>query len=55
MRIKEGLNPKRQLFLCLTDTREIPLTGIDKTIALNKIESEAITLAKYLNIYLETE
>ena len=55
MRIKEGLNPKRQLFLCLSDRREIPLTGIDKTVALNKIESEAITLAKYLNIYLETE
>jgi len=55
MRIKEGLNPKRQLFLCLTDAREIPLTGIDKTVALNKIESEAITLAKHLNIYLETE
>ena len=55
MKIKEGLNPRRQLFLCLKDAREIPLTGIDKPIALNKIESEAIKLAKYLNIYLETE
>lgn len=55
MRIKEGLNPKRQLFLCLIDAREIPLTGIDKPVALNKIESEAIQLAKHLNIYLETE
>ena len=54
MRIKEGLNPKRQLFLCLNDAREIPLSGIDKPIALNKIESEAITLAKHLNVYLET-
>jgi hypothetical protein len=55
MKIKEGLNPKRQLFLCLNDAREIPLTGVDKPIALNKIESEAIRLAKHLNIYLETE
>ena len=55
MKIKEGLNPRRQLFLCLKDAREIPLTGIDKPVALNKIESEAIKLAKYLNIYLETE
>jgi hypothetical protein len=54
MLIKEGLNPKRQLFLCLTDSREIPLTGIDQPTALSKIETEALNLAKYLNIYLET-
>jgi hypothetical protein len=55
MRIKEGINPKRQLLLCLTDNREIPLTGIEEPVALNKIESEAITIAKYLNVFLETE
>ena len=55
MRIKDGLNPKRQLLLCLTDNREIPLTGIEQPTALNKIETEAITLAKYLNVFLETE
>ena len=54
MFIRDGLNPKRQLFLCLNDNREIPLTGNDRPVALNKIESEALTLAKYLNIYLET-
>ena len=55
MRIKEGINPKRQLLLCLTDSREIPLTGIEEPMALNKIEDEAIKLAKYLNVFLETE
>ena len=55
MRIKEGINPKRQLLLCLTDNREIPLTGIEQPVALNKIEDEAITIAKYLNVFLETE
>jgi hypothetical protein len=55
MRIKEGLNPKRQLLLCLIDGREIPLTGIEQPVALNKIEDEAITIAKYLNVFLETE
>jgi hypothetical protein len=55
MRIKEGLNPKRQLLLCLADSREIPLTGIEQPTALNKIEDEAITIAKYLNVFLETE
>ena len=54
MRIKEGINPKRQLLLCLTDSREIPLTGIEQPRALNKIEDEAITIAKYLNVFLET-
>jgi hypothetical protein len=55
MRIKEGLNPKRQLLLCLTDGREIPLTGIEEPVAINKMEDEAITISKYLNIFLETE
>jgi hypothetical protein len=55
VKVKEGLNPRRQLFLCLKDSREIPLTGIDQPLALNKIENEAVTLAKYLNVFLETE
>lgn len=55
LRIKEGLNPKRQLLLCLVDNREIPLTGVERPIALNKIEDEAIRIAKYLNVFLETE
>ena len=55
MRIKEGINPKRQLLLCLIDNREIPLTGIEQPISLNVIEEEAITIAKFLNVSLETE
>ncbi len=55
MRIKDGLNPKRQLILCLVDNREIPLTGIEQPVALNEIENEAITVAKHLNVFLETE
>ena len=55
MRIKEGINPKRQLLLCLVDSREIPLTGIEQPVSLNVIEEEAISIAKYLNVSLETE
>ena len=55
LRITEGLNPKRQLLLCVKDGREIPLTGIDQPKALNTVENEAIDIAKYLNVYLETE
>jgi hypothetical protein len=55
MRIKEGRNPKRQLLLCLADNREIPLTGIEQPMSLNVVEEEAITIAKFLNVSLETE
>lgn len=53
--VKEGLNPVRQLILCLNDRREIPLSGINRPISLSTIENEAVCLAQYLNIYLETE
>ena len=36
MKIEEGLNPKRQLFLCLKDSREIPLTGLIDPLVLLK-------------------
>jgi len=55
VRITEGLNPKRQLFLSLQDNREIPLTAIDQPTALDKIEKEAVALAKFLGVNLETE
>jgi hypothetical protein len=55
VRVKEGLNPVRQLILCLNDKREIPLSGINRPISLSTIENEAVRLAQYLNIYLETE
>lgn len=55
VRVKEGLNPVRQLILCLNDNREIPLSGITQPVSLSKIENEAVSLAQYLNIYLETE
>ena len=55
VKVKDGLNPKRQLLLCLKDNREIPLTGTDNPAPLSQIEGEAVDLAKYLNIYIETE
>ena len=56
MDVKEGLNPKRQLLLCLKDTREIPLPGTEQQIGLEtleQLEEYAITIAKYLNVFLE--
>jgi len=54
MKIEEGLNPKRQLFMCLKDSREIPLTGVDRPTSLTQIEQDAVKLAQYLGVYLET-
>jgi len=48
--IKEGLNPKRIIYLTTNDERRIPLTGVDQPLPLSKIEEKAITLAKFLNI-----
>jgi hypothetical protein len=53
MRIEGGLNPKRQLFLCLIDNREIPLIGVEQPRSLNKIEDEAVKIAEYLNVSCE--
>ena len=53
--IKDGIDPKRQLFLCLNDNRRVPLIGSTQPMPLNQIEKEALNLSKYLNLYLETD
>lgn len=55
MRIQNGLSPKRQLFLCLVDNREIPLTVTTKLSSLKEIESEAVSLSNCLNVKLKSE
>jgi hypothetical protein len=53
VKISEGLNPKRIIYLCLKDERKIPLTPINKPITISEIENEASDLAKFLNLKLE--
>jgi hypothetical protein len=53
VKISEGLNPKRIIYLCLKDERRIPLTPINKPIKISEIEDEASDLAKFLNLKLE--
>jgi hypothetical protein len=55
IRIKDGLRPERQLLLCLASGNEIPLLSSVNLIRLEKLENEAITLSKYLNVFVETE
>ena len=53
IKITEGLNPKRSIYLCLKDNRNIPLTAVQEPITISNLEEEAATLAKFLNLKLE--
>jgi hypothetical protein len=51
--IQEGLNPKREIYLCTKDRRQIPLTRVGEPLLLSSIEEEAVDLASFLNVPLE--
>lgn len=53
IKISEGLNPKRTIYLCLKDKRNIPLTPVQEPIAISEIENQASDLAKFLDLKLE--
>jgi len=54
IKIKEGLNPTRSIYLCLKDERNIPLTSTQEPISISNLEEEATNLAKFLELKLET-
>jgi hypothetical protein len=51
--IKEGLNPRRNLFLRIKGRREIPLTRVGEPIGLAELETEGANLARFLGVPLE--
>lgn len=53
IKITEGLNPTRSIYLCLKDERKIPLTPVQEPISISDLEEEAADLAKFLNLKLE--
>lgn len=53
IKITEGLNPTRSIYLCLKDERNIPLTPVQEPSAISDLEEEATDLAKFLDIKLE--
>ena len=53
IKITEGLNPKRSIYLCLKDERSIPLTPVQEPISISNLEETAADLAKFLNLKLE--
>ena len=53
IKITEGLNPTRSIYLCLKDDRKIPLTPVQEPISISNLEEEAAELAKFLDLKLE--
>jgi hypothetical protein len=51
--IKEGLNPKRALYLRVKDRRDIPLTRVGQPMSLSEIENQGAELARFLSVPLE--
>jgi Ycf4 len=53
IKITEGLNPTRSIYLCLKDERNIPLTPVQQPVTISDLEEEAADLAKFLDLKLE--
>ena len=53
IKITEGLNPTRNIYLCLKDKRTIPLTPAQEPTAISNLEEEAASLANFLELNLE--
>ena len=53
LEIKEGLSPKREIYLKTKDNRLIPLTRVGQPLLLSDVESQAAELAKFLGVVLE--
>ncbi len=51
--LKEGLNPRRALYLRLKDRRQLPLTRVGQPLALSTLETEGAKLARFLKVPLE--
>jgi len=52
LEIIEGINPKRTIYVCLKEKKQIPLTQIGQPISLEKIEKQASDLAIFLQVSL---
>jgi len=51
--IREGLNPKRALYLKVKQHRDIPLTRAGQPISLADLENQGAELARFLGVPLE--
>lgn len=51
--IKEGLNPRRALFLKVKGKNDIPLSQVGQPISLSELENQGASLARFLGVPLE--
>lgn len=52
--ITEGINPKREIYLVTKDKKQIPLTRVGEPLLLSEIEEQAVDLANFLKVSLES-
>jgi Ycf4 len=51
--IKEGLSPKRSIYLRIKQRRDVPLTRVGEPLPLSELENQAAQLARFLEVPLE--
>ncbi len=51
--LKEGVNPRRALYLSVKGRRNIPLTRIGQPLSLKELEIQGAELARFLGVTLE--
>jgi hypothetical protein len=51
--LREGLNPKRALYLRVKGRRDVPLTRVGQPLALSELENQGADLARFLGVPLE--
>jgi len=51
--LKDGLNPRRALYLRVKGRPEIPLTRVGQPMSLNQLENQGAELARFLEVPLE--
>jgi hypothetical protein len=51
--LKDGVSPKRSLYLRVKNMREIPLTRVGQPIALATLENQAAELVRFLGVPME--
>jgi hypothetical protein len=53
VQVKEGLNPKREIYLRVKQRRDIPLTRVGQPLSLSELENTGAELARFLEVPLE--
>ncbi|HEY9648341.1 MAG TPA: photosystem I assembly protein Ycf4 [Chroococcidiopsis sp.] len=51
--LKEGINPRRALYLRVKGKGEVPLTRVGQPMALSELENQGAELARFLGVPLE--